>query len=296
MRICHNSQIIDWLGGIMGSQALTVELDGKCFDAMRGDNLLESLLSQGAYVRHGCRAGACGACRLYDQDNCESILSCQTSLSSGMSLTTQIPSASSVFSIVSKRTLSDAAVELTLLGPSDDSFGDRVSVSFSEDAEQGFFECMALNSAGAPLKVVLQKEAITALAWQSMLSLAEGDSLQVALSSGVRKGRLLFEMGISGEPLVVVSSSYNGVFESYWRDALTDYSVQYLGHYLLPANNEPSLGLDADAFVSFLKEALANADHGALNIIYHGQQISAQEWALSLRPLRVRTSQLHFVR
>lgn len=285
----------------MASQALTVELDGKFFDASCGENLLESLLSQGAYVRHGCRAGACGACRLYDQQNCESILSCQTSVSSAMSLTTHTPSASSVFSILSKRTLSDSAVELTLLGPSDESFGDRVSVSYFVEGEPVFIDCMALNQAGSPLVVLIQKEALSTLAWQQALLLTENASINVTLSSGVRKGRLLFEMDIAESPVVVISSSNNDVFESYWRDALADCSVQYLGYFCLLSNDKPnkpkpSVSLADDAFIAFLKDALANAGSGALNVIYHGQKISAKDWEQSLRSLRIRMSQMHFVR
>lgn len=285
----------------MASQALTVELDGKVFDASCGENLLESLLSQGAYVRYGCRAGACGACRLYDQQNCESILSCQTSVSSAMSLTTQAPSASSIFTVLSKRTLSDSAVELTLLGPSDESFGDRVSVSFSLEDETVFTDCMALNQAGSPLVVLIQKEALSALAWQQVLLLTENASINVTLSSGVRKGRLLFEMDIADSPVVVISSSNNGVFESYWRDALVDCSVQYLGHFCLLSNDKPnqpkpSVSLADDAFIAFLSDVFANAGSGVLQIIYHGQKISAKDWELSLRPLRIRMNQLHFVR
>jgi ferredoxin len=111
MRVCHNSDIIECLGEIMDSKMLTVELDGGLFEATCGDNLLELLLSKGAYVRHGCRAGACGACRLYDQTNCESILSCQTSVASAMSLTTHAPSVFSDFSVLSKTILNDANVD-----------------------------------------------------------------------------------------------------------------------------------------------------------------------------------------
>jgi ferredoxin len=285
----------------MDSKMLTVELDGGLFEATCGDNLLESLLSKGAYVRHGCRAGACGACRLYDQQNCESILSCQTLVSSAMSLTTQTPSVSSVFSILSKRTLGESAVELRLLGPSDESFGDRVSVSISVEGEPVFIDCMALNQAGSPLVVMIQKEGLSTLAWQQILLLTENTSINVTLSPGVRKGRLLFEMDIAESAVMVISSPYNGVFESYWRDALADYSVQYLGHFCLLPNDKPnqpkpSISLADDAFIAFLKDALSNAGSGALNVIYHGQKLSEKDWAQALAPLRIRTSQLHFVR
>ncbi|MCW8357139.1 2Fe-2S iron-sulfur cluster-binding protein [Marinomonas pontica] len=60
---------------MMDSQSLTIELDDEPFEAVLGDNLLSSLLSQGADVRYGCCAGVCGACCLYDTSNGESILS-----------------------------------------------------------------------------------------------------------------------------------------------------------------------------------------------------------------------------
>ncbi|TYL48032.1 2Fe-2S iron-sulfur cluster-binding protein [Marinomonas sp. IMCC 4694] len=285
----------------MGSDVVTVEMNSTCFELPYGENLLESLLNQGAFVRHGCRAGVCGACRLYDQQNCDSILSCQTSVMSDMSLTTQTPSASSVFTVLSKRTLSDSVVELTLLGPSDESFGDRVSVSFSVEDESVFTDCMALNQAGSPLVVLIQKAVLSALAWQQVLLLTENASINVTLSSGVRKGRLLFEMDVAESPVVVISSSSNGVFESYWRDALVDCSVQYLGCFSLLSNDKPnqpkpSVSLTDDAFIAFLSDALANAGSGVLQIIYHGQKISAKDWEQSLRPLRIRMNQLHFVR
>jgi len=288
----------------MDSQTLTIELDDEQFEAVLGDNLLSSLLSQGADVRYGCRAGACGACRLYDASNCESILSCQTMVASAMSLTRQTLAKSSSFTVLSNTSLDEVSIELTLLGPSDDSFGDRIFVSFPfkelscklSDERARFHECMALNPTGAPLKVVLQKEHVSAEDWLQALALSSDDKVEVQLSTDVRKGRLLFEMDIAAAPLVVVSSAENRLFEHYWRDALADYSVQYLGHYSLPSNPEPSVSLTDEAFISFLSGALVKAGSGVLQIIYHGQKISAKDWQQTLRPLRVRTNQLHFVR
>lgn len=284
----------------MDSQALTIELDGEQFEAVLGDNLLSSLLSQGADVRYGCRAGACGACRLYDASNCESILSCQTTVASAMSLTRQTPAESSVFSVLRNIPLDEVSIELTLLGPSDESFGDRVLVSFpfekSSDEQAHFYECMALNPAGAPLKAVLHKKYLSDEDWLRALALSSNDKLDVQLSTGVRKGRLLFEMDITDSPVVVISSPENGIFESYWREALLDYTPMFLGHFALYANNDLTLSLADDALMGFLQEALANSGSTSLQLIYHGQNVSAKDWSLLLRPLRIHPNQLHFVR
>jgi ferredoxin len=287
----------------MDSQTLTIELDDEQFEAVLGDNLLSSLLSQGAYVRYGCRAGVCGACRLYDTSHCESILSCQTSVSSTMSLTRKIPAESSTFSVLSNLSLNNDSIELTLLGPSDDSFGDRVSVAFlSEEIAENpsneqayFYECMALNPAGAALKVVLQKTQLEERDWQRALMLSSDDKVDIQLSTGIRKGRLLFEMDIADAPVVVISSPENAVFESYWHEALLDYTPTFLGHFALHANSDLTLSLADDAFIAFLQGVLAKGGT-SIQLIYHGQNVSAKDWAMLLRPLRIHPNQLHFVR
>lgn len=284
----------------MDSQALTIELDDEQFEAVLGDNLLSSLLSQGADVRYGCRAGACGACRLYDANNCESILSCQTTVASSMSLNRQTPAESSSFSVLSHVPLDEAAIELTLLGPSDESFGDRVSVSlhsqelFKEQAH--FYECMALNPAGAPLKIVLQKDHLYCEDWLQALALIVGDKVAVQLSTGMRKGRLLFEMDITDSPVVVISSPDNAMFEDCWREALLDFTPSFIGHFTLFDNTDLTLSLADDALIAFLQVALADSEGSSLQLIYHGQNVSAKDWAMLLRPLRIHPNQLHFVR
>lgn len=280
----------------MDSQALTIELDDEQFEAVLGDNLLSSLLSQGADVRYGCRAGACGACRLYDASNCESILSCQTTLASSMSLTQQTPAESSTFSVLSNVSLNDDSIELVLLGPSDDSFGDRVSVSLSSGEPAHFYECMALNPAGAPLKLVLQKTELNEKDWLRALALSAEDKVAVQLSTGVRKGRLLFEMDIADAPVVVISSPGNAMFESYWREALLDFTPNFVGHFTLFDNTDLTLSLADDALIVFLQEALRSSGGTSLQLIYHGQSVSAKDWAMLLRPLRIHPNQLHFVR
>jgi len=287
----------------MSFQGLTVKLDGNVFDVDDGDNLLSSLLSQGADVRYGCRAGACGACRLYDLNNCESLLSCQTSISSSMALSTQTPATSAVFSILALNPLDESNVEITLLGPSDDSFGDRVFLSVLVDdvvdspleQKSHFVECMALNQAGAPLKVILQQGEFSKTEWQNIRALSIDDSLRVQTLSGVRKGRLLYEMDLSDSAILVVSSSDNGVFESYWRDALQDFSSHKIECFSLSSLESISNPLQDDATVTFLNDAVAESGT-ALHIIYHGQNLSEKDWEQALRPLRVRTTQLHFVR
>lgn len=288
----------------MDSQVLTIELDDEQFEAVLGDNLLSSLLSQGADVRYGCRAGACGACRLYDASNCESILSCQTTLASSMSLTQQTPAESSTFSVLSNVSLNNDSIELVLLGPSDDSFGDRVFVSlpFKETGEEAnferahFYECMALNPAGAPLKLVLQKAELNEKDWLRALALSAEDKVAVQLSTGVRKGRLLFEMDIADAPVVVISSPDYSMLEDYWREALLDFTPNFVGHFTLFDNTDLTLSLADDALIAFLQEALTSSGGTSLQLIYHGQSVSAKDWAMLLRPLRVHLNQLHFVR
>jgi len=284
----------------MDSQALTIKLDDEQYEAVLGENLLTSLLNQGADVRYGCRAGACGACRLYDASNCESILSCQTSVASAMSLTRQTPAVSSSFSVLNPICLNESAIELTLLGPSDESFGDRVLVSFPfeklSDEQAQFYECMALNPAGAPLKVVLHKAQLCDKDWLRALALSSDNKVDVQLSTGMRKGRLLFEMDIADAPVVVISSPDNAIYASYWRETLLDYTPMFLGHFALYANNDLTLSLADDALMAFLQEALANSGSTSLQLIYHGQNVSAKDWSLLLRPLRIHPNQLHFVR
>jgi hypothetical protein len=285
---------------MMDSQALTIKLDDEQYEAVLGENLLTSLLNQGADVRYGCRAGACGACRLYDASNCESILSCQTSVASAMSLTRQTPAVSSSFSVLNPICLNESAIELTLLGPSDESFGDRVLVSFPfeklSDEQAQFYECMALNPAGAPLKVVLHKAQLCDKDWLRALALSSDNKVDVQLSTGMRKGRLLFEMDIADAPVVVISSPDNAIYASYWRETLLDYTPMFLGHFALYANNDLTLSLADDALMAFLQEALANSGSTSLQLIYHGQNVSAKDWSLLLRPLRIHPNQLHFVR
>lgn len=284
----------------MDSQALTIKLDDEQYEAVLGENLLTSLLNQGADVRYGCRAGACGACRLYDASNCESILSCQTSVASAMSLTRQTPAVSSSFSVLNPICLNESAIELTLLGPSDESFGDRVLVSFPfeklSDEQAHFYECMALNPAGAPLKVVLHKAQLCDKDWLRALALSSDNKVDVQLSTGMRKGRLLFEMDIADAPVVVISSPDNAIYASYWRETLLDYTPMFLGHFALYANNDLTLSLADDVLITFLQEALANSGSTSLQLIYHGQNVSAKDWGLLLRPLRIHPNQLHFVR
>lgn len=276
----------------MSSHGLMVKLDDKVFSVEVGDNLLSSLLSKGADVRYGCRAGACGACRLYDLETGESILSCQTSLISNRALSTHTPALSSEFSVLTLNSIDDSNVEVCLLGPSDDAFGDRVFVSVPK--AQHFVECMALNPAGAPLKVILQESAFSKSEWQSITSLSVQSSLSVQTVSGLRKGRLLYEMDISDFPILVVSSASNGVFEAYWRELLGDISGQKIEFLKLPYGNA-NRPLEDPAFLHSLEDVVARLG-ASLHVIYHGQNLSEKDWEQVLRPLRIRTSQLHFVR
>lgn len=268
----------------MDFQRLTITLDDNVFDADDGDNLLSSLLSEGADIRHGCRAGAC---RLYDLNNCTFILSCQTSISSSMALSTQISGASVAFFILTLNHLDESNVEVSLLGPSNDSFGDRVFVSvFLNDViESVFVECIALNQAGAPLKVILQQDKYSKKDWQKVIKLSVNDLLHVQTLSGVRKGRLLYEMDLSDCVIVLVSSSNNGVFEPYWRDVLQGFSEHNI-ECLKLLSRTVSNPLQDNAFVSSFKKIVDKSER-ALQVIYHGQKLSEKDWEQVLNPLRI---------
>ncbi|MEL0638459.1 2Fe-2S iron-sulfur cluster binding domain-containing protein [Marinomonas sp. TI.3.20] len=280
----------------MGSRTLSICLDGRVIEVDEGDNLLTSLLSHGADVRYGCRAGVCGACRLYDSDHGHSILSCQTSVVADLSLSVQLPFVFSTFSLLHTETLSDEAVALTLLGPGDDSFGDRVNVGVSVAGGEAFIECMAVNVAAEPLTVVLQKALLSADAWSFVLALRTEDSLQVSSALGVRKGRLLYELGLDDTALVVVSTFENQVFEPYWQAALLDFSAHFLGQYHFVRHQTAEISLQDPSLGAFFERTQAEVEGAPLHVIYHGQNISEQSWSRVLRPLRIRVNQLHFVR
>lgn len=296
----------------MRLQTLTINLDGETVDTDEGDNVLSVLLSHDIDVRYGCRAGACGACRLYDCDRGETILACQTSVVSALSLTTQIPSIFLPFSLVSQSLLSNktslddvssnsSSIALSLLGPSDDSFGDRVIVRFADaDEESSSYECMAVNEPGELLTIVAQQAMLSDDAWQKVIALPTHGSIQVSSVQGVRKGRLLYELDLEGSCVVVVSSAANGVFERYWQQALLTMSAQFLGHFTLSnesaKNNNESVSLSSSELHYFLQIAQSNSGGAVLHVIYHGQNLPVQAWEQMLRPLRIRTNQLHFIR
>ena len=277
----------------MDFQTLTIDLDGTVIEAKEGDNLLSSLLDNKVDVRFGCRAGACGACRLYECESGNALLSCQTSVSDNVSLTAKAPVTYLNYSLLSKKNLDDSNVALTLLGPSDDSFGDRVTLCFPlPDNNECVLECMAVNGAGEPLTVVVQKAQLPFEAWSSVLALELNNSVQVSSESGVRKGRLLYELGLDNTSVVLVSSTNNAVFEPYWKAALAELSSVLLAYYLLPKSNE----LHTPDMISCLEGATKQVSSSSLQIIYHGQKLSEKHWEQLLRPLRIRTNQLHFIR
>ncbi|MCB5160524.1 2Fe-2S iron-sulfur cluster-binding protein [Marinomonas algarum] len=280
----------------MSLQSLTINLDGTVIEAQAGDNLLSSLLEHNVDVRYGCRAGACGACRLYQCDSGDSLLSCQTSVTSDLLLTTKTLSKSVTFSLLSKKILDDFTVELTLLGPSDDSFGDRVSLCFAMGNEEFQYECMAINPVGESLTLLMQKSSLPAVVWQCIVNLSSNDPVQVICERGRRKGRLLYELGLDDCFAVVISSVENAGYTPYWEEALASFSTQLLGIYALPERaNSASLLEDAHC-TSFIADALSKVGSAPLHIIYHGQKLSEKDWGQVLRPLRIRSNQLHFVR
>ncbi|WP_394181557.1 2Fe-2S iron-sulfur cluster-binding protein [Marinomonas posidonica] len=276
----------------MGSQGLTISLNGKKVGVTAGENLLTALLTNQFDVHYGCRAGACGACRLYDQNNGESILACQTQLVSSLSLTTQPVSTRIPFSLISKKQLDEVSIELTLMGPSDESFGDRLRLSF--DQEGLAEEFMALNAAGQALTLVLAKSQISARDWHKAMSLAPADRVFLQLQQGVRKGRLLYELGVDQGPWLVVLAAENIAYEIHWREVLANENCDLLACCTLSDESE---NLAEQAVLNeVFSQVLSKTNSTDLNILYHGQKRSLQQWEDYLRPLRIRTHQLHFVR
>ncbi len=276
----------------MESERLTISLNGKKADVEAGDNLLTALLANQFDVHYGCRAGACGACRLYDQKNGESILACQTQLVSPLMLTTQPVSTSLAFSLISTKRLDEANIELTLMGPSDESFGDRLRLSF--DQEGLAEEFMALNSAGQALTLVLAKSQISAENWHKAMNLAPADRVFLQLQQGIRKGRLLYELGVDQGPWLVVLAAENIAYETHWREVLANENCDLLACCTLSA--EPENLAEQVVLREAFSQVLSKTNSTDLNILYHGQKRSLQQWEAYLRPLRIRTHQLHFVR
>ncbi|AEF54665.1 2Fe-2S iron-sulfur cluster-binding protein [Marinomonas posidonica] len=276
----------------MSSQGLTISLNGKKVRAAFGENLLSALLANQCDVHYGCRAGACGACRLYDQNNGESLLACQTQLVSPMSLTTQPVSSNIPFALISKKWLDEASIELTLMGPSDESFGDRLRLAFDQDGLTEEF--MALNAAGQALTLVLSKPHLSTTDWQQALNLTPADRVFLQLQQGVRKGRLLYELGVDHGSWLVILAAENAAYEGHWREVLANVDCHLLACCTLSDESE-GLAEQTDLKEAFA-HVLSKTNSTDLNILYHGQKRSLQQWDTYLRPLRIRTRQLHFVR
>lgn len=280
----------------MGLKSVTISLNDKQFIAQEGDNLLTSLLAQGADVHYGCRAGACGACRLYDVDTQSFVLACQTQLDSNRSLSSKAPLAYSRFSLLSKESLSDSELALQLLGPSDESFGDRVIVSLRQDEQAQ--ECMALNAAGQDLLLILSRSRWSEADWQTITQLEPDDSLYLQQDKSIRKGRLLHELGVDQGKWLVVLSAQNRVYEAYWRQVLSSSSTDVIGIISLQDSKiETSVDFTEQAqWMTFVTKELSKVSSSELNILYHGQDISMQAWQDFFRSQRIRIQQLHFVR
>ncbi|MCV2403007.1 2Fe-2S iron-sulfur cluster binding domain-containing protein [Marinomonas sp. C2222] len=282
----------------MSSLNFTIQLDDKKISGKSGDNLLDTLLTNNVDVNYGCRAGVCGACRLYDKNKQEEILCCQVNVSSPMSISSHVPSPSIGFMVEQVQVINEFTIELTLLGPSDDSFGDRVSLLLPCDDESVSYDSMAINSAGEPLKLLLQKASIKHVKaegiWRKLVTLTVNDTLQISSKVGVRKGRLLYEMGLDHGSVLVVSTFENSVFEPYWESALKSLSSNLIGFYSLPSSISHYA---ADrGLTEFIRAKLTETSQPDLQIIYHGQRFPQDTWQTILRPLRLRMSQLHFVR
>ncbi|BFM48368.1 2Fe-2S iron-sulfur cluster binding domain-containing protein [Marinomonas sp. THO17] len=280
----------------MNAKPVIISLNDQSYTGQSGDNLLTSLLAQGADVHYGCRAGACGACRLYDVDTQSLVLACQTQIDSDRSLSTKPPLAYSRFSLLAKQFLTDSELACQLLGPSDESFGDRVIVSLKQEGRAQ--ECMALNTPGQDLLLILSRCQWSDTDWQIITKLEPDDSLYLQQDKTIRKGRLLHELGVDQGKWLVVLSAQNQVYKAYWQQALASYSADIVAILALQNSKvERSVDLTEQAqWLASLREELSKTSSSELNILYHGQDISMQVWQEFFRSQRIRIQQLHFVR
>ena len=277
----------------MSHHSHRVKLDGLTFNLEKGENLLSGLLAQSANIAHGCRAGVCGACRLYHQDDQTALLSCQTSVQQDLSLTRSPPRHGEPFVVCAQQLLDLDHLQIQLLGPCDDSFGDRLCMLLPDG--MGTLELMAVNIAGQPLQLLIQRHRVTAQVWHYLSSLEINDAVLLSVDRSQRKGRLLVDLCLPDAPVVVISGPQNYAYETFWREAM----AQTPGHLVdFMALTVASLSdtTQRQALTQLLQQACQKFGAGKLQIVYHGTGVSSADWCSLLSELRIRATQLHFVR
>ena len=279
----------------MSCESHIVKLDGLAYYLNDGDNLLTALLAQSVNLAHGCRAGVCGACRLYDLGNDAPLLSCQTTLKHSLTLSHRFPMDGDNFAVLEKSQLDDQNLVLTLLGPSDDSFGDRLTVLLPDGYGEAEQECMAINSPGEKIQILLQKNHLSHEQWKYFSSLEPNSSLSICVDRSQRKGRLLVDLSLSDMPVLLMASHEHHAFEPYWRDVLQQLPAELAGFVVL-SSKQLGCSQNLSKLTEVLQQACQKFGAGKLQIVYHGSGIPATDWEPLLREYRIRLSQLHFVR
>ncbi|SBS34702.1 2Fe-2S iron-sulfur cluster binding domain protein [Marinomonas spartinae] len=276
----------------MDASSVTIQVDDQSFQAEVGDNLLTSCLSHHVDMNFSCRAGVCGACALYDETSNRTILSCQSSVSEPLILSRHLPSQEDLFRVLERRFLDETAVELVLLGPSDDAFGDFVELQLS-DANKTTIECMALNSAGEPLVLLLSKRDVNASQW-SLITNSEINSFVVRTRLGERKGRLLTEFDLVERSVWLICDSATEHFSPYWETALGSVGANFLGRSVFTANN--SLSENSPLFQEELAIAFNAINTSNIEIIIQAAGLTQEEWNQLLSAFYIRPNQIHIVR
>ncbi|MEO9653411.1 2Fe-2S iron-sulfur cluster binding domain-containing protein [Marinomonas sp.] len=279
----------------MSCKSHIVKLDGLAYHLNDGDNLLSALLAQSVSLAHGCRAGVCGACRLYSLGDNAPLLSCQTTLKNSLSLSRRFPVRGDNFDVLEKSQLDDHNLVLTLLGPSDDSFGDRLTVLLPEGNAEAEQECMAINRPGEKIQILLQKNLLSFEKWTYFTRLKPKNLLSISVDRSQRKGRMLVDLSISDMPVLLIASYENHAFERYWRDVLQQLPAE-LADFVALSSKQLGCSQNLAKLTEVLQQACQKFGAAKLQIVYHGSGIPATDWEPLLREHRIRLSQLHFVR
>lgn len=262
-----------------------VTLDGESFAVEAGENLLSSLLEQGADVRFSCRAGACGSCALFDTQLKKRILSCQTPVHEPLELSSSLPAQQRPFQVIFKELSDDAeSVALTLLGASDDAFGDYLLFELPGTGMKPI-ECMALNPQGEPLCIVIHKKQLSDALWQAMLS-NDIDAVTLHVFSGERKGRLLVDLNVSGRNVLYFCDARHQSLIPYWQAVLAD---DFQGALSIESLTDSSLS-------EFMGSVTERFTSNSLSLVIQGKIASMADWQRFLRAYRIRPNQIHIIR
>ncbi|GAB3476559.1 2Fe-2S iron-sulfur cluster binding domain-containing protein [Marinomonas epiphytica] len=269
-------------------EVFCVEIDDRLFSIHADDILLDALLSQSEPISHGCRAGACGACRLFDIDTQQWLYACQTKVERSYCLTYKSPAPAQKFALQSQSQLDSSHCLLTLFGPSDDGFGDKLIIKL-EDHD---IEVMAVNPPGETLQVVVSLEGVPPPLQSAYAAGLASQELYISSTFGKRKGRLLHEWGLDDKAVVLLLASDNRIFDGYWHEALQSQNCSTVFVHTLVSDADFSAQADLSEKLS---EFIARNTITDLCVLYHGRDHTYQALTSWLRSQRIRASQLHFI-